>query len=278
VARIRTIKPEIWEDELFGNLSRDAQLMFIGLISQADDDGRQRGAAALFRSALWPYDPPELGDVEGWLTELLGTGMVVQYEADRQTYLQICNWEKHQRVQKRTPSKLPPPPLRNIPADGGKTPEAYRNSSKPASESQFRNFPEDSGTDQEGDQDQEGDHSLSARAREPIDSDFADAVTDFWLQWPTNRRDVSDMRLGDLLIAAGVMTGFEMIAVRDAFAEDQGSSDWRDGVIPNLSTWVDRKPWLRPEQTFADALAASEHPADRAAARHLKAINGGGAA
>lgn len=33
--RIRTLKPECWQDEKIGQLSRDARLLFVGLITMA---------------------------------------------------------------------------------------------------------------------------------------------------------------------------------------------------------------------------------------------------
>jgi hypothetical protein len=285
MARIRTIKPEIWEDELFGTLSRDAQLVFIGLISQADDDGRQRGAAALLRSALWPYNPPEISEVESWLAELIDSGMVIQYEVDRQTYLQINNWKKHQRVQKHTPSKLPPPAGGNFSGGLRKTPEDYANPGKPAQTSGVGTFPEDSGTDQERDQDQEEDQDqeLTHRAREAaiVSGDFARQVEDLWSNWPPNRRPVDPIRLGDLLAGAGV-TAETMPQVTAAFEADSRSPDWRDGVIPNLTTWVERRSWIRAEVSddplSVEALERSPHPADQAAAGFLRAIPGGAGA
>lgn len=47
--RIRSIKPEMWQDEDFGLLDPEAQLLFIGLISHADDHGRFKGSAMRVR-------------------------------------------------------------------------------------------------------------------------------------------------------------------------------------------------------------------------------------
>ena len=39
MARIRTIKPQFWDDLKIGRLSRDARLLYIGLWNFADDLG-----------------------------------------------------------------------------------------------------------------------------------------------------------------------------------------------------------------------------------------------
>ena len=40
MARRRMIAPEIWESSSFSKLSNFAKLIFIGLISNADDEGK----------------------------------------------------------------------------------------------------------------------------------------------------------------------------------------------------------------------------------------------
>jgi hypothetical protein len=42
MSRIRTIKPEFWEDEGNGRLSALARLLFIATFNMADDEGRLR--------------------------------------------------------------------------------------------------------------------------------------------------------------------------------------------------------------------------------------------
>ncbi len=53
--RIRTIRPEMWEDEKFGTLCMMSQLAWVGLISMSDDAGRLKYNARLLRTRLWPY-------------------------------------------------------------------------------------------------------------------------------------------------------------------------------------------------------------------------------
>ena len=39
MARIRTIKPEFWRDELLAGISAEAALLAIGLLNHCDDEG-----------------------------------------------------------------------------------------------------------------------------------------------------------------------------------------------------------------------------------------------
>ena len=50
------IDPGIWQSEDFSKLSTLAKLVFIGLFSNADDEGRGRAKAAYIKSTLFPYD------------------------------------------------------------------------------------------------------------------------------------------------------------------------------------------------------------------------------
>lgn len=110
MARIRSLKPELWEDESIGRCSRDAMLLFIGLISHADDEGRQRGGPRLLLANVFPYhEDVESTHIAEWLEELELANVIVCYVVAGQRYLQIRNWAKHQRVDHPKPSSLPPP-------------------------------------------------------------------------------------------------------------------------------------------------------------------------
>lgn len=107
--RIRTLKPEVWQDERFVDVSLPARLFYVGLITQADDHGRQSANQALLRSRIFPFDELELSAIDEWLDELQRGGLVERYEAAGRTYLSLISWLDDQRVEKPTTSKIPPP-------------------------------------------------------------------------------------------------------------------------------------------------------------------------
>jgi hypothetical protein len=107
MARIRSIKPEFPHSESMGNVSREARLCFILLWTIADDAGRLRGNSRMLASLLYPYDNDAPKLIDKWLTDLEANGCVVRYSADGQSYIQICNWLNHQRIDKPTASKIP---------------------------------------------------------------------------------------------------------------------------------------------------------------------------
>ena len=108
MARIRTIKPEFWTDEKIVELSFPARLAFIGLWNHADDYGRMEYKPASLKYRIFPADRL---DFDKLVRELEAAGMVQVYEANGAQCLQIANFDKHQKVDHRTESKIPAPPV-----------------------------------------------------------------------------------------------------------------------------------------------------------------------
>lgn len=107
MARIRTIKPEFPQSETMGRVSRDARLLFIQLWTVADDSGRARGNSRVLASLLYPYDDDARELIEDWLSELETVEAIRRYVVDGDTYLEIANWLKHQKIDKPSASKFP---------------------------------------------------------------------------------------------------------------------------------------------------------------------------
>lgn len=108
--RIRSVKPEMWADEKIGDISRDARLLFIGLITMADDDGRMRAQPAAIIGHVFPYDEISSRQLEKWLVEIASVGLLLRYEHKSKPYIALLGWEKHQRINRKTGSELPTPP------------------------------------------------------------------------------------------------------------------------------------------------------------------------
>ena len=110
MARIRTIKPSLWGDEKFARLSRDARLLYIGLVSMADDDGRFLASPSAVIGYVYPNDDNvTAGKVKRWMGELTANGLVTAYEVDGIRYGAHMNYRKHQRISHPQPSPLPVP-------------------------------------------------------------------------------------------------------------------------------------------------------------------------
>lgn len=114
MGRIRTIKPEFTESETIGRLSRDARLLFVQLWTFVDDSGRARAASRMLASRLYPYDDDAAGLIDGWLDELEREGCITRYEVNGSRYLQVSKWADHQKIDRPTVSKFPPPPCARV--------------------------------------------------------------------------------------------------------------------------------------------------------------------
>lgn len=109
MARIRTIKPEYWKDELIGKLSLSARLLFIGTWNLADDEGRLRWSPPLLKAEIFPYDNVTTAEVALLMDELVTQGRITPYTIDHQTYALVTNWY-HQKIDRPSKSRLPAPP------------------------------------------------------------------------------------------------------------------------------------------------------------------------
>lgn len=112
--RIRTVKPEFWEDELLGVMPRDARLLFIATFNMADDEGILRWTPAYIKAQAFMYDDDlTIGDVGKLMQCLTDTGLIFPYigGAARQQMAVVVNFRKHQKINRPQKGKLPPPSL-----------------------------------------------------------------------------------------------------------------------------------------------------------------------
>lgn len=107
--RIRTIKPDFFISETVTALDFRTRLTWIGLWTHCDDYGRHRDNVKLIKAAVWPLDAVSLRDVADDLDALVIAGLLYRYSIDGKTYLQVTNWEEHQRVDKPSKSTIPAP-------------------------------------------------------------------------------------------------------------------------------------------------------------------------
>ncbi|MEU4347094.1 hypothetical protein [Streptomyces sp. NPDC023838] len=109
MARIRTVKPEMFESESLAECSVTAMLTFIGLLTQADDSGRHRDHPAIIAGRLWALRPEHsAAHVAQDLEELAAAGLICRYTGcDGRGWLHITTWERHQKIDRPSASRLP---------------------------------------------------------------------------------------------------------------------------------------------------------------------------
>lgn len=109
MARIRTIKPEFWEDEKLADIPLQARLLFIGTWNFADDFGVLIASAKFLKSKVFPYEESlREHQVNTWLDALVNARMLIPFVYEGKSYYKIRTFNSHQLIDKRyTKSILP---------------------------------------------------------------------------------------------------------------------------------------------------------------------------
>lgn len=105
------IDPSIWEDENFGKLRVESRLLFIGMISCADDEGYLRANSAYLKAAIFMYDDELSSESVKKSRDLLIQNMraVHYFVVDNNEYIHFTKWEEYQtiRADRKKPSSMP---------------------------------------------------------------------------------------------------------------------------------------------------------------------------
>lgn len=108
MARKRMIDPNIWQSEDFSKLSTLGKLVFIGLFSLADDEGRGRCNPVYLKSTLFPYEEGiRSADIDKTLSEISSNMSVIFYSCDGSSYYSLYNWNTWQKIDRPSESKIP---------------------------------------------------------------------------------------------------------------------------------------------------------------------------
>ncbi len=126
MARIRTIKPDFFESESLAQCSMEARLVFIGLFTIADDEGRLKDLPRKLAGEVFPHDDISPEQMSVWLDELENAHCIARYTHENAHFLHIPHWNAHQKIAHPTPSRLPAPPdeCEPIPEILGEIPQA----------------------------------------------------------------------------------------------------------------------------------------------------------
>ena len=129
MARKRMLSPDIWESESFSSLSDFQKIMFIGLISLADDEGRGKANPSYIKSTLFPYDENRrVAEVKSALSQIARCTSTQFYNVNGSEYYFLSSWTKWQKIDKPSKSKLPPPPKSDADSGvGALLPESEKN-------------------------------------------------------------------------------------------------------------------------------------------------------
>lgn len=255
--RIRTIKPEFWSSPGNRGLDYDARLLFIAMWNWADDSGRGSANPRELAGFAFPHDE-DVGTAEirrmlGGIRRAYG---VVFYIVAHRAYYYVPTWCSHQKIDKRSNSKHPPPedgetfdPTRPQPSDQeeqgstGSVESSPRARRKPGAGSRNR------GTGEEGPQKSPVSAPVrshkrtprshtSKRSAEPVP--HPDAFDRFWSHYPRKqakqRARAAWARAVDRADPETIVAGAERQAAEAARATDQR-------FTPLPSTWLREDRW-----------------------------------
>jgi hypothetical protein len=110
MARARNIKPGFFLNEELVELPFATRLLFIGLWTLADREGRLEDKPKRIKMHLFPADDL---DVDSALSALTGTGFLLRYSVDGDSFIQILAFAKHQNPHKDEKASLIPAPCKH---------------------------------------------------------------------------------------------------------------------------------------------------------------------
>lgn len=233
MARIRSIKPQFFMNEDVAALPFEWRLLFVGLWTQADRDGRLLDRPQRLRAALFPYDDL---NIDQGLGRLANAGLINRYEQDGQRLIEIPKWAKHQRPHNTEPvSELPPPDRKTVPK---------------------RLDP-----DQELDQELDPDPVL----RGTTSADVLARFEEFWKAYPRHIAKDAARKVWLKLAPDQAFTAHLIAAVQ----RHAKSLQWqKDGgaFIPHARTWLNQKRWedeVKPATATSSLTFAERARVDR---------------
>ena len=111
MARIRYLKPEFFIDEDLKNLPYEARLFFAGLWCHADKAGRLEDRPERLKVQIMPYDKIDPEKILTLLSSNKSTGKpyINRYSVNGSKYIQILQWENHQKPHHTEKDSVIPP-------------------------------------------------------------------------------------------------------------------------------------------------------------------------
>lgn len=94
MSRIRSVHPGLFTDESFVSLTADAQVLLIGIWTEADDNGVFEWKPLTLRMKLRPTKD---GDITGLMAEMVAVDCIKAFEVGGRKYGAVRNFRKYQR-------------------------------------------------------------------------------------------------------------------------------------------------------------------------------------
>lgn len=116
MARQRTIKPGFFKNDLLAEMPPSTRLLFIGLWTLADREGRLEDRPKRIKGELFPYDDLDAADIDTALGHLHAAGFILRYTDAELPYIQVVNFLKHQNPHVKEQASIIPVPACTVQA------------------------------------------------------------------------------------------------------------------------------------------------------------------
>ena len=103
MARIRTIKPEFWVDDIMVDQEPVTKLLYIGLWNFVDDEGYIEDSVRRIKMMVFPGNDYDVSEA---LRSLLECSRIIRMTSDQGPVLWIPHFTDHQRISHPTPTKF----------------------------------------------------------------------------------------------------------------------------------------------------------------------------
>jgi hypothetical protein len=241
MARARNIKPGFFINDQLAEIQPLGRLLFAGLWTIADREGRLEDRPRKIKAAILPYDDC---NIDLLLEDLQDAGFICRYEVGGEKYIQVVNFTKHQNPHKNeAQSEIPPCP--EIAPD--------RHSTSTVQEQEMH-------TTNPADSLNPITDSLQPETLNPTTADAEvktrkpkkdNRFNEFWLAYP--RKDAKK----DAQKAWGKLSPEEDLfqEIMDGLRRAKGSRNWiKDNgqFIPLPSTWLNGERWKDEINTIND--------------------------
>ena len=112
MAKARMIHKGIWESKQFSRLPDKAKILYIGLITIADDEGRFKVDPQILQAKLFMWDKIRVSRISKLLLSVQEAGLIDIYSAESEKFGFHPKWNKYQKLRqdRLIKSIIPPPP------------------------------------------------------------------------------------------------------------------------------------------------------------------------
>jgi len=113
MARIRYLKPDFFKDEDLATLPMEVRLFYAGLWVNADRAGRLEDRPKRLKVEIFPYEDVDIDNCLKQLAHPKGSGKpyIIRYQVEGESFIQIVNWEKHQKPHHTEKESVIPGPM-----------------------------------------------------------------------------------------------------------------------------------------------------------------------